>query len=104
MKNDLLNKCPVYRALNIVGERWSLMIVRDLLFSSPKRFQDFSNSLHGISPSTLSKRLKSLEEAGVIERKIVNSHPPTAMYSLTPKGQELKKVVKSLRQWGEQFQ
>jgi DNA-binding HxlR family transcriptional regulator len=98
--DSTLANCPVYRSLEVVGERWSLMIVRDLLFDSPKRFQDFSESLRGISPSTLSKRLKTLEAAGILKRSVVNTHPPRSEYILTEKGEELRPIVRSLRDWG----
>ena len=94
--------CPVARALNVVGERWSLLVLRDLVLHGPRRFQDLQSSLVGISPNTLSARLKTLEEAGVIERRFYDQHPPRAEYVLTEKGEALRPVVRALREWGEQ--
>lgn len=92
--------CPVANALDVVGERWSLLILRDLLLDGPRRFQDFTDTISGISPSTLSKRLKTLEGHGVIERRIVDGRPPRTEYALTKVGEELRPVVKALRDWG----
>jgi len=94
-------RCPVARSLEIIGERWSLLILRDLIVEGPRRFQDFQRTLRGVSPSTLSARLKTLEEAGVIERRFYSEHPPRAEYLLTAKGEALRPVVKALREWGE---
>jgi DNA-binding HxlR family transcriptional regulator len=95
--------CPVARALDIVGERWTLLILRELALHGPRRFQDFQRRLAGISPNTLSARLKTLEDAGVIERRFYDQHPPRAEYLLTPKGEALRPTLGALRQWGEQY-
>ena len=93
--------CPVARTLDIIGERWTILILRDLFLQGPRKFQDFEASLSGISPNTLSSRLKRLEESGIIARRFYEEHPPRAEYALTPKGRELGPVLKSLRTWGE---
>ncbi len=92
--------CPVARALDVVGERWTLLILRDLLTAGPRRFQDLLESLNGIAPTTLSARLKSLEDDGVVERRFYSDHPPRAEYILTAKGEKLGPVVGALREWG----
>jgi DNA-binding HxlR family transcriptional regulator len=94
-------RCPVARTLDIIGERWTILILRDLLVEGPRRFQDFERSLGGISPNTLSARLKRLEEAGVVERRFYEQHPPRAEYLLTERGNELRPVLKALYAWGE---
>ena len=93
--------CPVARTLEIIGDRWAILILRDLLLQGSQRFQDLERSLKGISPNTLSARLKTLEEHGVIERRFYEDHPPRAEYALTAKGRELGPVLKALRHWGE---
>jgi DNA-binding HxlR family transcriptional regulator len=93
--------CPLARTLDIIGERWSVLILRDLFLQGARKFQDFESSLSGISPNTLSARLKRLEEAGIIERRFYAEHPPRAEYVLTAKGRELGPVMKALRAWGE---
>ncbi len=95
--------CPVARALALVGERWSLLILRDLLLDGPRRFQDLQASLEGISPNTLSARLKKLEQGGLVERRFYESHPPRAEYLLTTKGRALGPVIAGLRNWGRKF-
>ena len=93
-------RCPVARTLDIIGERWTILILRDLLLGGSCRFQDFENSLAGISPNTLSARLKRLEEHGIVERRFYEQHPPRAEYVLTDKGRQLGPVLKTLLDWG----
>ena len=93
--------CPLARALDIIGERWTVLILRDLFLDGARKFQDFEDSLTGISPNTLSARLKRLEDGGIIERRFYEEHPPRAEYVLTAKGRELGPVMKALRAWGE---
>lgn len=94
-------QCPVARTLDVIGERWTILILRDLMVSGPRRFQDWERSLAGISPNTLSTRLKRLEEAGIVERRIYEQHPPRAEYILTEKGNELRPVLGALFEWGK---
>lgn len=89
------------RALDVIGEKWSLLILRDLFLKGPLRFQGFEQSLTGIAPNTLSARLKSLEAQGVIETRLYEAHPPRYEYLLTEKGQALSPVLKALYNWGE---
>jgi DNA-binding HxlR family transcriptional regulator len=89
----------VAKSLELLGERWTLLIVRDLL-GGPRRFQDLQVSLEGIAPNVLSERLKALEEHGVVARRFYSQHPPRAEYALTPRGRELGVVVGALAVWG----
>ena len=98
-KKSLDETCPVARSLDIVGERWTLLIIRDLL-TDTRRFQDLQDSLPGIAPNVLSDRLKTLEAHGLVRRQFYSDHPPRASYSLTDKGLELGVVVLALGQWG----
>jgi DNA-binding HxlR family transcriptional regulator len=91
--------CPVAKSLEVVGERWTLLIVRDLL-RHPRRFQDLQESLAGIAPNILSERLKLMEAHGLIRRSFYSEHPPRAVYELTDKGRELGVVVGALAAWG----
>jgi DNA-binding HxlR family transcriptional regulator len=93
-------RVPVVSVFDIVGERWTILILRDLVTGGPRRFQDFERSLAGISPNTLSARLKRLEEAGIVERHFYEQHPPRAEYMLTKKGEELRPVLRALFDWG----
>jgi DNA-binding HxlR family transcriptional regulator len=93
--------CPIARSLDIVGERWTILIIRELIRFGPRKFQDFESGLRGIGPSTLSARLKRLEEAGIVARRFYEQHPPRAEYVLTDKGCELRPVLKALFEWGQ---
>jgi DNA-binding HxlR family transcriptional regulator len=92
--------CPVARTLDIIGERWTILILRDLLLIGPRRFQDLQESLPGVSPNTLSARLKTLEEHDIVVRQFYDDHPPRAEYVLTEKGRTLGPILKALREWG----
>ncbi|WP_194917085.1 winged helix-turn-helix transcriptional regulator [Catenulispora rubra] len=95
--------CSIAKALDLVGERWTLLIVRELLLQGPCRFTDLRNGLPGIASNLLSGRLKELEENGLISR---NEAPPpiaTTLYALTPRGVELGPVLKALGTWGVQY-
>jgi DNA-binding HxlR family transcriptional regulator len=96
-------ECPVARALDVVGEKWSLLILRDLFRKGPLRFQDLEAGLGGVAPSTLSARLKALESKGVITTRLYESHPPRYEYLLTDKGRALGPVLKALYSWGERY-
>jgi DNA-binding HxlR family transcriptional regulator len=93
--------CPVAKTLDLIGERWTLLILRDLFLHGPRRFQDFQESLAGLAPNTLSARLKDLEASGLVERKLYSEHPPRLEYHLTGKGRSLGPVLRALRDWGK---
>jgi DNA-binding HxlR family transcriptional regulator len=93
--------CPIARTLAVIGERWTLLILRDLVLDGPRKFQDLEQSLSGISPNTLSARLKTLEESGIVERRFYTDHPPRAEYLITSKGLELRPILRTLKTWGE---
>jgi DNA-binding HxlR family transcriptional regulator len=93
--------CPVARALDIIGERWTILLLRDLFLQGPRRFQDFQESLAGVAPNTLSARLKAMEAQGLITRRVYSDHPPRLEYHLTDKGKSLGPVLKALRDWGQ---
>ncbi|MFI4934188.1 MAG: winged helix-turn-helix transcriptional regulator [Caulobacterales bacterium] len=95
--------CPVARSLEIIGERWTMLILRDLLLEGPRRFHDFERAFPGMSPNTLSARLKTLEDAGLVTRRLYEAHPPRAEYALTDKGEALRPVLKALKDWGLQY-
>ena len=67
-----ISSCPVARTLDLIGERWTILLLRDLLLHGPRRFQDFQESLPGVAPNTLSTRLKSMEDHGLVRREMYN--------------------------------
>jgi DNA-binding HxlR family transcriptional regulator len=91
--------CPVAKALAFLGERWTLLIVRDLLLK-PRTFKDLRTSLPGVTPAVLSHRLKILEAKKIVRRGMYSRHPPRAEYSLTERGLELRPVIRALGVWG----
>ncbi|MBA2352987.1 MAG: helix-turn-helix transcriptional regulator [Pseudomonadota bacterium] len=95
-----INECPVARTLDLIGERWTILLLRDLLLQGPRRFQDFQTSLPGIAPNILSARLKSLEDNGLVRRDLYNDRPPRLEYVLTDKGKSLGSILKAIRDWG----
>jgi len=95
-----MEECPVARTLDLIGERWTLLLMRDLLLHGARRFQDFQASLPGVAPNTLSARLKTMEENGLVTRELYNERPPRLEYVLTEKGKSLGPVVKAMRDWG----
>jgi len=95
-----LKDCPVARTLDLIGERWTILLLRDLLLHGSRRFQDFQSSLPGVAPNTLSARLKTMEENGLVRRELYNDRPPRLEYVLTDKGKSLGPIVKSMRDWG----
>lgn len=89
------------RTLDVIGERWTILLLRDLFLHGPRRFQDFQESLAGVAPNTLSARLKDLETQGLVVRKLYSEHPPRLEYHLTEKEKSLGPVLKALREWGQ---
>jgi DNA-binding HxlR family transcriptional regulator len=92
--------CPVALTLDLIGERWTILLLRDLLLEGPRRFQDFQASLPGVAPNILSARLKAMEDNGLIGRQLYSERPPRVEYLLTDKGKSLGPVVKAMRDWG----
>jgi len=93
--------CPVERTVNVIGGKWTLLILRDL-FEGTKRFGEIRTSLTGVSPKTLTDKLRALESDGIIQRKIYPEVPPRVEYSLTTRGQSLKKIIDAMKEWGTQ--
>jgi DNA-binding HxlR family transcriptional regulator len=94
-------RCSVAQCLEVVGEWWSLLIIRDA-FLGVTRFDDFQDRL-GISRGVLNQRLIHLVDNGVLERVPYQDHPPRSEYRLTPKGRDLWHVVTAMRQWGDRW-
>ena len=93
--------CSIARALEIVGERWTLLIVRDA-FLGRRRFDEFRESL-GISRNVLTDRLNRLVEEEILDRVLYQEHPARYEYRLTPKGRDLHLALTGLRQWGDKY-
>lgn len=99
--------CPVETTLNLIGNKWKMLIVRDLL-ESTKRFSELKSSIsasknQNISQKVLTDNLRELESAKLVKRKVYAQVPPKVEYSLTPLGQSLESVLQSLMLWGQNY-
>jgi DNA-binding HxlR family transcriptional regulator len=95
--------CPVDEAARIIGQKWTLQIVHHLLGQDSRRFCELQEALGGVNPSTLSSRLKMLEEAGLVDRMQVSAIPPHVEYRLTPKGVALRGVIAEITRWSNSW-
>lgn len=95
--------CSIARALDVVGDRWTLLVVRELLLKGPCRFTDLKNGLPGVAANLLSTRLKDLEAAGLITREDAPPPVATVLYTLSETGLALEPVLKALGLWGLRF-
>ncbi|MBI1885627.1 MAG: helix-turn-helix transcriptional regulator [Chloroflexi bacterium] len=91
--------CPVARTLDVLGDRWTLLVVRDL-FLGRTRFKQFLETSPGLPAKVLSDRLKKLEANGLVERAVYSQYPLRAEYRLTEKGRSLKPVLEAIGRWG----
>ena len=91
--------CPVCRTADVICGKWTLLVIRDLA-EGRSRFCELERSLQGISPRTLSLRLRALEEEGIVERTTFAEVPPRVEYSLTEKGRAIVPIIDSMREYG----
>jgi DNA-binding HxlR family transcriptional regulator len=101
-KDHSMEECPVGRVAALIGDKWILLIIRDLV-TGCKRFGELQRSMGSISPRTLSARLSSLEEAGLLDRRAYAEIPPRVEYSLTEKGQALLPLLQAMQDYGEKW-
>ncbi len=97
-----LPACPLETTLTLMGDRWKVLIVRDLL-TGTKRFGELKKSLPGISQKVLTQHLRTMENPGLINRKVYAEVPPRVEYSLTETGNSLKSILRIMEQWGESY-
>jgi DNA-binding HxlR family transcriptional regulator len=95
--------CPIANVLDIVGDKWTLLVVRDLLMLGKRRYGEFQSSPESIPTNILADRLKRLEAAGLIKKEFYQDNPPRAEYFLTRKGADLGPVLKAMAQWGQRY-
>lgn len=94
--------CPVEYTASIIGNKWKIIILRDLL-TGTKRYKELTRSVVGISAKVLTENLRELESDGIVERKVYPVVPPKVEYSLTDKGNELKGVLDMMKAFGEKY-
>jgi DNA-binding HxlR family transcriptional regulator len=95
-------ECSIVKTLRVIGSKWTILIIRDLL-GGKMRFNELRRSLDGVSPKTLSDRLKSLENEGIVSRKIYPEVPPRVEYSLTKRGKSLAAIIDTMKEWGDRI-
>lgn len=101
MKKEL-PACPVEITLSLIGDKWKVLILRDLI-EGTKRFGELRKSIGTISQKMLTQQLRDMEEDGLVNRKVYAEVPPRVEYSLTEDGFSLKPILDSLQVWGEQY-
>jgi DNA-binding HxlR family transcriptional regulator len=94
--------CPVERALAVVGAKWTLLILHNLM-DGPRRFGELERMIEGASPKMLTARLRELEQLGLVDRTVYAEVPPRVEYQLTDAGKSLKPIIDSLADWGERL-
>ena len=103
LTREELPECPVATTVQLIGNKWKLLIIRNLIFNDKQRFTDFLKSLSGISKKVLTDDLRALEDNGLIERKVFAEVPPRVEYSLTALGKTLKPILDAMSVWGTDY-
>lgn len=101
-KPVMLPACPVETTLMLIGDKWKVLILRDLM-DGTKRFGELRKSLSGVSQKVLTAQLRDMESSGLVNRKVYAEVPPKVEYSLTALGDSLRPVIDVLRTWGEGY-
>jgi DNA-binding HxlR family transcriptional regulator len=102
-KSELLPECPVATAVQIIGSKWKLLIIRNLLVR-PWRFNELHKSLDGISQKVLTDSLRTMQKDGIITRTVYPEVPPRVEYALSDLGETMRPILESLKAWGESYQ
>ena len=102
MKREL-QECPVETTLMLISDRWKVLIIRDLM-DGTKRFGELKKSIGSISQKVLTSNLRSMEESGLLTRKVYAEVPPRVEYTLTETGYSLKPILDSMVEWGKAYQ
>nr|WP_144363249.1 helix-turn-helix domain-containing protein [Lacrimispora amygdalina] len=97
-----LPACPVETTLTLIGDKWKVLILRDLM-PGTKRFGELKKSVGNVSQKVLTAQLRAMEESGLVNRKVYAEVPPRVEYSLTELGKSLKPILDSMRAWGEAY-
>ena len=99
LTKDELPECPVATTVQLIGNKWKLLIIRNLLVG-PQRFTEIIKTIPGISKKVLTENLRALEDDGLVEREIFAEVPPRVEYSLSPLGKTLRPILDAMRDWG----
>lgn len=99
LTKEELPECPVATTVQLIGNKWKLLIIRNLL-NAPQRFTSFSKTIPGISKKVLTDNLRALEDDGLIEREVFAEVPPRVVYSLSELGKTLRPILDAMMDWG----
>ena len=103
LTKDELPECPVATTIQLIGNKWKLLLIRNLVYNGKQRFTDFIKTVPAISKKVLTDNLRALEEDGLIERKVFAEVPPRVEYSLSPLGMSLKPILDAMMEWGTEY-
>ena len=101
-KAELIPECPVATTVQLIGNKWKLLIIRNLL-QRPWRFNELHKNLEGISQKVLTDSLRSMEADGIITRTVYPEVPPRVEYALSELGESMRPILDSMREWGENY-
>lgn len=103
LTRDELPECPVATTVGLIGNKWKIFIIRNLVYNGEQRFTDFMKTIPAISKKVLTDNLRALEADGLIEREVFAEVPPRVVYSLSEVGKTLKPVLDAMSDWGESY-
>lgn len=103
LTREELPECPVATTVQLIGNKWKLLIIRNLVYNKTQRFTDFIKSIPAISKKVLTDNLRALEDDGLIEREVFAEVPPRVEYSLSPIGKSLKPILDAMQEWGYDY-
>ena len=103
LTKEELPECPVATTVQLIGNKWKLLILRNLIYSGKQRFTDFAKTIPGISKKVLTDNLRALEDDGLVEREAFAEVPPRVEYSLSDLGKTLKPILDAMFEWGTDY-
>lgn len=103
LTKDEMPECPVATTVQLIGNKWKLLIIRNLVDNPKQRFTDFLRTIPAISKKVLTDNLRALEEDGIIEREAFAEVPPRVEYRLSPLGKSLKPILDAMSEWGTEY-
>ena len=103
LTKDELPDCPVATTIQLIGNKWKLLIIRNLVYNNKQRFTDFIKTIPGISKKVLADNLRALEKDGLIKRQVFAEVPPRVEYSLSELGNSLRPIIDAMAEWGTDY-
>ena len=103
LTKEELPECPVATTVQLIGNKWKLLLIRNLMYNGKQRFSDFIKTIPSISKKVLTDDLRALQEDGLVEREVFAEVPPRVEYSLSPLGMSLKPILDAMSDWGTEY-